>query len=365
MKKFLRNFILVFAVVIVFPVSALEQPLATSNDSLESDFYLKAENNVELKKDVNGSSLLAGDNVNVNKNINGIGFIFGNNVKVNGNLEYGFTAGNNVAINGLYENDAIIFGNIVTFNNDSKVGRDAIIFASTVTISGNFERNVKIFASEVIIKDANILGNVRIHANNIEILENSVINGKLSHNDTAIVDVNETAAIGEIVKFEDKYIEPSFFDKAVDKLVLTGGLLLVFAVFALTCPKLFEKLNKNFDNMEASTPFVYGGIGAISLLFIPIIVVMLFITIIGLPLGLVLTGLYLLMLYLSALFTGYLIGRTVNKSMKKEDNILLNGLTGMLVLYVISLIPFVSTMVAFIKVMVGFGIVITLFKKAK
>ena len=85
---------------------------------------------------------------------------------------------------------------------------------------------------------------------------------------------------------------------------------------------------------------------------------------IGIPLGIVLLILYGLSLYLTTIFTSYLVGYKIwQKVFNKEAHVLLFGLIGLFVILILELIPGVRTLVAIVSVLVGLGVIFDMFKK--
>ena len=74
-------------------------------------------------------------------------------------------------------------------------------------------------------------------------------------------------------------------------------------------------------------------------------------------------ALYIAAIYLSYAYMGYYIGKKLWLSKNKEENVLLEGLIGITILYLVSLIPVVGAPITFIAYLTGLGIIIFKFKK--
>ena len=85
---------------------------------------------------------------------------------------------------------------------------------------------------------------------------------------------------------------------------------------------------------------------------------------IGIPLGIILMLLYGIAIYLTTIFTAYLIGYNFwQKVFKKDINILFLGLIGLFILLILGLIPGVRTLVSIITTLVGLGIIASILKR--
>ena len=143
-------------------------------------------------------------------------------------------------------------------------------------------------------------------------------------------------------------------------------MLVVLFVLILTIPALFKKINKQFKDKNISDILLVLVKGLVGLIIIPIISLILIISNLGISLGFILGILYGIVIYVSTVFTGYYIGKLVSdKLIKKNINNFLIGTIGLLVIYILKLIPFVNNIVSFLSIIFGLGIILCLFKKNK
>ena len=317
------------------------------------------DSNVE---EVDGSNVVMGNNVTSTNKVNGINILFGNNVNLNGENDYAILFGNSINISGKVNNDGFIFGNIINFNDDAIIDRDLVIFGNEVVLDGKINRDVTVYAYSVTI-NGEISGNIDIKANVLQV-NNAIIQGKLSYNEDIDATIDNNAQIGEIVKTETLTKEVSIGERIVDFVIDLGGTLLIFLAFYLVVPKLFKRIeNKNADISLLKVLSMFG-FGALALIMIPIIFVLLFSLVLGVPLAFLLLILYVIAIWLSSIFSSYLLGYVVwNKIFKKESNPLLIGLIGIALLKVLMVIPVIGLMIGILSLMIGLGIILQQFKK--
>lgn len=350
MKKLKYLMIVLFFVLFITPITAKEN----------NDFNFNADDSIVAYKNISGSVFNIGNDIEMNSDVDGIGFLFGKNININNKLSYLITAGNNINIYDEVVNDAFIIGNVVNISKSSLVGRDLIIIGNEVNISGNISRNVKIYASKVNIKGSKVSGKVKLSASNIFIDKQTKINNELSYNDDAKVNI-ETKDAYKVTPYKALENKIVFKDVIFSNAISYASMLLIFLVLALTIPKAFEKINKNMDESNLTIFFKLFIIGFFSLIIIPFLVILLFTSIIGVSLGFLLLALYIISICLVNVFVSYIIGRLIlNKLLCKEENILLSGFVGMIVLYVLSLIPYINFLVSFISLFIGLGLILTL-----
>ena len=323
-------------------------------------FTSKVDEDVELSNTYNGSVAGAGQSVELTGSVNGFSAIAGNNIKMKGQSDYAFIAGNDININSNINNDAFVAGNLITFENDTIIKRDTVVAGSDVELSGTFERNVSIYAGKVTVKGAKIKGNLKIYSENINVDNQSTVEGTLYYPENSKYKVDEGASINKTektpaIQTED---EENYFATLSAKIWSFLGLALIFAAMTLFFPTIFDKINEKYEKFEVSEAVEVFTKGLVVLILVPVISLLLFLTMIGVPLGIVLLVIYGLSLYLSTIFTSYLIGYKIwQKVFNKKVHVLLFGLIGLFVLLILELIPGVKTLISIITVLVGLGII--------
>lgn len=321
-------------------------------------FYSEAGDDINLKEDINGSTAIAGMNVTFDNLIRGIALGAGNEVVLTGEVDYAVFAGNEVNIEGKVNNDAFIAGNLITASSSAQFKRDVIIAGNSVELSGDFARNVSVYANKVEVKGASVAGNLKLHASNIKI-DGATALGNLMYPEDASVDISEKAKINNTVKMEVTEEEPTYFNVISSKVLSFVCYAFFFAIICLLFPKLIEKLEDRYQKMGGSLTVEIIAKGLIALILVPVIALILLTTVIGVPIGIVLIALYFIAMYLSTIFTAYVLGYKIwQKVFNKDMNMLLIGLIGLFVLLILNIIPGVRYLVAFITIVFGLGVIL-------
>lgn len=351
MKRYIKYLMILVVFFMILSVQAKEVEHFTS----------KVNNDVVMENTYNSSVAAAGESVSFDGTIKGISIGAGNKVVQGGNSDYALLAGNSIEVNGIINNDAIIAGNIVTIKDTAKISRDMIIAASDVEISGVIDRNISIYASKVTIRDADIKGNVKLYVNKIDILKDAKISGTLSYPEDSSYNVQKGALIGKTIKTDAIQTEndENFFATVSAKIWSFLCLSLVFAVISLIFPSAFSKINNKFEDMQFGEVIEVFTKGLVTLIIVPVVAVFACFTIIGIPLGIITLLLYGIAMYLTTIFTAYLLGYKIwQKVFSKDAHVLLLGLFGLFILFIFSLIPGVRTLVSIITVLIGLGLLI-------
>ena len=353
MKKF-RLFVL-FLLLFSFCLSAEAKSL--------NRFYAEADESVSLKDDVDGSSFLAGGSIESSSNINGVNFIAGNNIEFSGKSDYAVIAGNSIDVSGNVLNDTVIAGNIINIKDDAILERDSIIVGSDIQIMGNIGRNVTIYSRKVSLKGANVNGNVRIKAEEIDVDSDTIITGKLSYPKDA--KANVSSHITNIEKTSPiQTDEDDLISFLMSRVWSFMSIVFIFALLSLIRPKIFEDVQNNFKEFDFNKGISTFTKGLSFLIIVPVISLMLLMLPFGIPLSLIILALYFIVVYLSSMFTGYLIGYKLWQNFLKSDiNLLLVGMLGYSILFLLELIPGFGSLVRLSCVLFGIGVIIDLYMK--
>ena len=294
----------------------------TNVNAMTNKPVAKAEDKIEINEDINASTFLAGKNIKLRSIIKGIGFIAGEKIDLDGTLDYGLILGEEININGTIENDAFILGEEININ--GTINKDLYVAGLSVTIRGTVTRDIYICAEEIDIEDtAVILGN--IHYNDDIEIEGKTANINKTPYKMIALDKQEQAK-----------------EQLKNEILNFLRLSVILVALILICPKLFKKITKLQKNQKFPFYLQLVGYGFVILIGIPVIILILLISNIGTKLGLILLLIYIIMIMLSNILSSYIIGNLITKKLFKNDNIYLTGLSGLILVQIINLIPVLS-----------------------
>ena len=230
-------------------------------------------------------------------------------------------AGANITLNGATGQDLSAAGALVTFAGSASVGGDAEIAGREAEMAGVIGGDLEARVRELTIT-GQIAGDAEIKAETLRIGPDAVIGGALSVRGPNEPEIAEGASIAGGVDYEFADFESERFGEFdgvnIDFDVgppswAFGG---AFAVSAFVLGALAALIAPRSVGGIASTfrrrPWVSGLLGLVVLAFSPIIILTLFvllaITIVGLPLGLILLLAFPVLLFLAYAFGGIAVG---------------------------------------------------------
>lgn len=325
-------------------------------DAEAEDIYGDANTKLDSERSVSHSFFLAGNEVTSKDRVDGIHFLAGNLVEFTGSVEYGAFAGNSLKVNGEVEKDLFVAGNSIEIGEDTNVGRDLYAAASTVLIKANLNGNAFVGGTRVVLENVTIAGDLSLAADEIVVKGKVSITGTLKYNDNAIVTGLENLSTGKTETYvgSSNKIDLSFATSITTKLIFLLGRLLVAIVLIAIAGKFSKRLIDEF-NPKNSWKDLALGLGL--LLATPLAIIFTAITVIGLPLGLVGLGFYVLFAYLSTSATGLVIGDLLAKYAFKNEklHIFLKAAMGITLLTLLGLIPYVGGLISGLATCFGFG----------
>ena len=310
----------------------------------DGDLY-KMGGDIEITEAINGNAFISGNSVTVKGQIGGDLFVFANNLNIDGAQIYGnvFAVSNNITLNGLIYD---LYGICNTLNvpYNGTVYRDIKVMCNTATIDGVIGGNVYIKANQKLTLDADCM-----------------IYKDLNYSTPSEIEVKDGTVQGN-VNYSSSMFKSNAIDYAMSFAYLIVFVLIVWLLMMFIAPKFMEKATR--IGKEKILPSL--GFGILGIILIPIIAVLLMFTVVGMPISMALMALYgLLVLITFTVVTLTFANMLANKVkfFAKSKN-LIGIILIALVLWALTLIPYVGIIVKLLITIYGFGILmISIFNK--
>lgn len=325
------------------------------NRTVNSTLYATGRS-IDVAGTVQGDVICAGQNITVSGTVTGDVLCAGQSIHINGTVEGSVRlAGQNVTISGKVAENATVLSQNLTTDSDSSIGQDIGITAQDVVINGSVGRDFAAAGGNVIINnsigrdihgdlnkltlqsDAAVQGLIDITSpNNIQRDTGSQVQGKITRHQPPESN-NNTSWVGLGWLFT---------------LYILIAMLIVTLVLVLVMPGAFQAAANIALGSLGKTVLV----GIASTVLVPIVIIALMFTIVGIPLGILLLLAWLIVLFLSGPFAAYLLGRFLLRD--NARNAILVMLIGAIVLLVLYLIPFLNILVLLLALWFGVGMVV-------
>jgi len=357
-------------VAMLIPIVALaaefragEQISLPASQSIQDDLYI-AGGNVTSAGNVSGDVVAAGGNVLVSGTIGADLTAAGGTVTILSDVADDVrVVGGTIIIQGAIGDDLLIGGGQITVGGRG-IGGDVAIGGGTVRIDAPVSGNIKIGGGEVYL-NAPVGGTVEFTGEKLTLGSGAVISGNLVYSAPKKATMEE----GAVVRGETKYTENKAAGgtskrglAAILSLALLGTLLSQFAS-ALLFGLLFRRYATMLVEQAVAQPLLEIGRGLVIVIVLPVVSILLFFTLIGVPLG-ALGLLSLVVVLLCAwimvpIILGSIVYRKLSKSLAYEvswKTILLG--TALYVL--LGLVPIIGGLAQFALILLTLGVMLKL-----
>jgi Polymer-forming cytoskeletal len=365
----LVNFVTAFAFRIEFGNNVIiSQPVY-------EDLYL-AGGNITINAPIHGDLIIAGGTIIINDTITNDILLAGGNVTFNGFVGDDIRcAGGNIHISKNVVGDVVIAGGEVTIDEKVMIG-GLIASGGNITINGNVMGEVKGAFGNLILNgsvekdidcrggkitiNGTVSGKSVLAARNIFIERNAVFNGDVRYwNKQGSLDFKQSLKTGKgtcdpslrIRTCQWYYLGAA---TAIGFLWYLGmALLMILIVQHLFSATMKKAANTVFDDKLKSL-----GYGFLFFIVVPIAAVIAFVTVIGVPVGLLLTFSYVALILLATVITSVVAANWFNNRNNYKWNYwrMVFAAFGIFILFkMIFILPFAGWLITIVLVCIAFG----------
>lgn len=280
--------------------------------NIDGSLYV-AGNNVTIKGMIDGDVYCAGQNVTVSAVVKGDVLCAGQNVRVEGDIEGDARlAGQNVVLVGTVKKSATIAGQSLQVEQGGSVGRDLTATGTQLTLSGTVARDAIINANKIDIKGS---------------VGRETIKDKL--------DQKDTQPMGEF-----SWLATWFYT--------TLAFLVVSLLLAFLFPRQLKQAGERVDDHPVQTFFTGLALSIIA----PVVIVLLFLTLIGIPLAILLILVWVLFLFISGPIAGFALGKLL---LRNKGGVVVTALVGGAALFTLYFVPLLGVLIALLAPCFGLG----------
>ncbi|MEM3061731.1 MAG: hypothetical protein QW265_04925 [Candidatus Bathyarchaeia archaeon] len=336
MKKLL---ILVLLLALLIPsVCALEgksdEGRVIIDTPVDHDLFLSG-NTVIINAPVDGDVFVAGGTVTINAPISGDALASGGTVIINAHIDGDITtAGGSIEIRRDVEGRIIAVGGAIDIEGNAKKVISAggsITIHSTATI----ENYAYLVGGDV--NNAGVVkGDLRVSASNFQ---NTGRAGSVKYQR-----IDFRKEISEAIRI------PRGIGTLLSVLFFVG-----FLILGLVMLKLFPKQFLTVEETLVRSPIRNAAVGFIMIIVTIVVIVLLAITVVGLPFAAILGMLFLVALLISGLFVSLALGRKILSPLHFQAKNVWFFITGFVILSILFYIPILGFIIRIVVVSLGFG----------
>lgn len=320
--------------------------------AVEGDFFA-AGGRVVVDQPVKGDATLAGGSIDISAPV-------GDDVRA---------AGGDVSVNSTVGGELIASAGNITLTRDSRIANAASLFAGSVVINGKVAGPLNVRAQTIVL-NGEVSGDARLVAETIKLGPTAKIGGALSYASATDLEKTDGAVIAGVMTREDRTGERQGAKGDRGRpdsmqgngpgwsgwIVIFLALLACTAVFLLVLPTFMVGASKSVKG----SPWLSLGLGLGALVAVPLFSILLFMTVLGIPIGIAVMALYPALLLagfvIGVLFVARFIEIRIRKNAPESFGTTIGYFAmALLLTLLIAQIPYVGFWVVIILALVGLG----------
>ena len=341
-----------------------EHTIAIASGEVLEDTLVASAETIDIDGTVKGDVVAFADRVTIRGVVEGNVFAGAREVLVTGRVDGSLHMGcGRCDLEGEVTGNLYIGGEDVTVADTGRIGRDAHLFGRGIRMDGSSARDLTAAGERVEIRGG-VGRTARTHSERLTVFDEATIGGDLIIEvaDNGGAEVAEGAEIGGEVS--ETRIEHDMHDRRSPW--LTGGFYMrafVFLVSAFLVGMLLHALVPGLFRgvLATSSDFVRClGFGFVALIATPILLLLCAITVVGIPIAILGSFVYLTVLFVSMIVVAALVGSAILGA--DSDSAQSFGaalLLGLVVVVAVMNIPFVGGLLRLLIGLAGMGLVIS------
>jgi len=370
MFRFKKTIVLITALFLMLPLLVFassykvsqKDVLVAENETVSGNLYV-ASGEMYIKGTVKGDVVAATGKLSIDGTVNGDVSAVSGQIDTSGNINGDLrVAGGQIRISGKIDGDLLVGGGDVSLLSGGYVKGDVIMAGGSINLDGKVAGGVRAATGNIFIRGW-VDGDIVVNSGIVTVSQGAVINGNLAIKSTKNADIDPGAQIkGTITQHlvQPKAVSPGAKIASIIYGFFAYLILGLFIYWLFSKP--FRKVSETIFE-EPGKAFLYG---LAAFFLVPVIIIFLFFTLIGIPIAVLLLLTYITTVVLSKLFVAlaagkYLFNRFGN-SKKVSDYAAIT--VGLLLYVILANIPVVSWVINFGVWFLGLGSIFLSLRKA-
>lgn len=273
------------------------------------DMRLSAGDKVTIDEYVNGNAFAAAGRIDVREGIRRNAFLTGGDVTVTGPIGRNlYVAGGDIRLEGTVDGKVRAAGGKIRVAPGARIQGRATIAGGSIEVDGEIGGELRAFGESIVVNGI-VKGDAELAGESIRIGPQARIDGRLNYRSGADIKVDPQAQVAqgvEEVKESDRHWARRVFHGGpmFGGVSVSLGMVLLGALLILAAPRF----SREAAALVRSEPWQGAGTGFVMLIGVPFVIVVLLITIIGIPLALLMVFGYLVLLLLGYLTAAIFVG---------------------------------------------------------
>jgi len=336
------------------------------SENVEGNLFT-AGNVVIIDATVNGDVFVAGNSITVKGTINGDVFAAGSSIEITGTVNGSIRAvGADIQITGKISRNILAAANNLIIANNATVSGSITCAAASLVLQGPIGKEIDAAASDAVIGnsvggDVNMVLNGKNNQSQLTILGSAKISGNLNYKSPSQADIQSGATISGKTNYTPIPASPN--RGAHNVLARMGWFVSIFGFLALFLAGLvliyvFPKITERIYQMMKTKAWSDLGMGVVGFIVIPVIGLILMILVITIPLIFASWALFFIAVFFAKDMLAIGAGKWLAERFHWKLSNILCLLIGLVIMFLIGLIPFIGAIAVFLGVLWAFGAVL-------
>ena len=317
-----------------------------AGETVDSSLWIGAKN-IDIAGTVNGDVICGAQTVNISGTVKGDVICGAQTITLSGSVEGSARLGaQTINLNGSIGRSAIMAAQTINTDSRSQIAGDASLAASDMNLNGVIGRDLSAAGSNVNLSGT-VGRDIKSSADKIVLAGGAKVGGSIDYTSkNTISQLGGSQVGGNIDQHFPKAKSHPFF-----RLIVFGGVFglvvaLILIASALLVTALFPQFVQRVSDQGAKRPWRSLLTGLVASIVVPILLVLLMVTVVGIPVAILLLLSWLLINFSSGLFTSYLVGRRIWNSQHNALAIVLAGSLALMILYFIPIVGIIGLVLA-------------------
>ncbi len=266
--------------------------------------------------------------------------------------------GRAVEVGGTADGSLVAAGNSVKVAESAEIQGDALLAGENVLTEGRIDGNIRVIATSVTLS-GKFGGNVRVISDDIVVVPGTQIKGNLAYTASKELVLDSRVTLGgQLIRKDVEAFEGRPATASWNEVVFTQTFLYLCAlVVGLPFVGLFPQFAGRAIRHLRSAGWKCALVGAAAFGLMPLLGFFVMLTLIGIPLGLLLLTVYVILLYLSKIVVALVIGGGLLQRRGPQPFIrIFTAMSlGLMVIYAVTALPVAGRILALAVVLTGLG----------
>lgn len=277
------------------------------DQTVKSDIFITGAR-ARIDGNVEGDVFFFGQSIEIDGHIKGDAILFAQSARITGQIDGNIRSfANNLTITGTVQRNVLTFNETLNLDSAGKVDGSLTVFGQTVSVDGHLGRDLLAMAGETIISGT-INGEVRAKGRNMSIASSAQVSGPIRYEGDNPASVSSGAKLASPVEFtkmrhKSQYTEGHYY---VWRIIWTAAFVLFGLVLFLLLPKFASEVVRAGERFGAPV-----GLGVLVFFGVPIAAVIACVTVVGIPLGVLTLGLWILAIFCAEIVVGTVVGNWI------------------------------------------------------